>query len=79
MASKVSDSTGPKCSCGLINGSFQNLQQGSRFSIQLSEKDTPGALLCGCDPSELHVVELKHCLKCRGANTTGRKPELVKW
>ena len=33
----------------------------------------------GCDPSELHVVELKHCLKCRGANTTGRKPELVKW
>ena len=78
MASKASDNTEPERTRGLINSFFQNSQQGNRSSIQLSEKDIPGVSLCGRDPSELHVVELKHWLKCRGANTTGRKPDLVK-
>lgn len=56
----------------------QNSQQGSSSSFQLSEKDIPGASLSGRDPSELHEAELKRWLKCRGANTTGRKRDLVK-
>ena len=44
----------------------------------LGESDIPGALLDGRDPSELHVVELKRWLKCRGANLSGRKADLVK-
>ena len=44
----------------------------------LVESDIPGALLDGRDPSELHVVELKRWLKCRGANLSGRKADLVK-
>ena len=75
MASKASDNTEPERTHGLISSSFQNSQQCNRSSIQLSEKDIPGASLCGHDPSELHVVELKLWLKCRGANTTGRKPD----
>ena len=42
------------------------------------EDDIPGASLNGRDPSELHVVELKRWLKCRGANQSGRKADLVK-
>ena len=42
------------------------------------EDDIPGASLNGRDPSELHVVELKQWLKCRGANQSGRKADLVK-
>ncbi len=45
---------------------------------KLSEKDVPGAALNGREPSQLHVVELKRWLKCRGATTSGRKEELVK-
>ena len=78
MASKANDNMEPERTCGLINSSFQNSQQGSSSSVQLTEKDIPGASLCGRDPSELHVVELKRWLKCRGANTTGRKADLVK-
>ena len=69
--SKVSGSREPECTCG-VTSSFQNSQKGSRSSIQLSEKDIPGASLSACDPSELHIVELKHWLKCRGTNTTGK-------
>ena len=32
----------------------------------------------GHEPSQLHVVELKRRLKCRGATTTGKKQDLVK-
>ena len=61
------------------NGSnLQQPKQGSRHSVHLGEKDIPGASLCGRDPSELHVVELKRWLKCRGANTVGKKADLVK-
>ena len=42
------------------------------------EDDIPGASLNGRDPSELHVVELKRWLKCRGANQSGRKADFVK-
>ena len=44
----------------------------------LVESDIPGASLDGRDPSELHIVELKRWLKCRGANLSGRKADLVK-
>ena len=30
------------------------------------------------DPSQLHVVELKRWLKCRGATTAAKKQDLVK-
>ena len=45
---------------------------------KLSEKDVPGAALNGREPSQLHVVELKRWLKCRGAATSWRKKVLVK-
>ena len=45
---------------------------------ELTEDDMPGASLSGRDPSELHVQELKRWLKCRGANLSGRKADLVK-
>ncbi len=45
---------------------------------KLTEMDVPGASLNGREPSQLHVVELKRWLKCRGATTSGRKEELVK-
>ena len=30
-------------------------------------------------PSQLHVVMVKHLLKCRAATTVGMKLDLVKW
>ncbi len=45
---------------------------------KLTEMDVPGASLNGREPSQLHVVELKRWLKCRGATTSGRKEELMK-
>jgi len=35
---------------------------------ELTEDNIPGASLSGRNPSELHLQELKHWLKCRGAN-----------
>ena len=64
MASKVSGSREPERTCGVASCSFQNSQKGSRSSVQLSEKDIPGASVSGRDSST--VVELKHWLKCRG-------------
>ena len=51
-----------------------NSQPGSN---SLHEEGIPGASLNGRKPSDLHVVELKHWLKCRGATTSGRKQDLV--
>ena len=52
-----------------------NSQPGSNL---LRKENIPGASLNGHKPSDLHVVELKHWLKCRGATTSGRKQGLVK-
>ena len=46
--------------------------------VILVEENMPGASLDGRDPSELHVVELKRWLKCRGPNQSGRKRDFVK-
>ena len=46
--------------------------------VAIQEEDVPGASLNGRDPSQLHVVELKRWLRCRGATTAGRKEDLVK-
>ena len=63
-------------STGEIVASFpHNSQPGSN---SLREEDIPGASLNGRKLSDLHVVELKRRLKCRGATTSGRKQDLVK-
>lgn len=43
----------------------------------LSEHDIPGASLDGKKPSELNVVQLRRWLACRGAPTSGKKPQLI--
>ena len=45
--------------------------------MELQEKDVPGASLCGRDPSELKIPELKRWLACRGAPLKGKKADLV--
>jgi hypothetical protein len=47
------------------------------ISSKLTEVDVPGASLCGKNPSDLKVVELKRWLECRGASTKGKKTDLV--
>ena len=39
--------------------------------MALQKKDVPGASLCGRDPSELKILELKRWLACRGAPLKG--------
>ena len=43
----------------------------------LQEKDIPGASLCGWDPSELKIPELKRWLACTGPPLKGKKSDLV--
>ena len=65
--------------CGEVAGFSGNYSEsGSNTIICLREEDVPGASLNGRDPSQLHVVELKRWLSCRGATTAGRKEDLVK-
>ena len=64
--------------CGLPDGSSRNSLPGSSPLISLREQDIPGASLNGREPNQLHVVELKRWLKCRGATTGGKKQDLVK-
>ena len=65
--------------CGEVAGFSGNYSEsGSNTIICLREEDVPGASLNGRDPSQLHVVELKRWLRCRGATTAGRKEDLVK-
>ena len=45
--------------------------------MALQEKDIPGASLCGRDPSELKIPELKRWLACRGTPLKGKKADLV--
>ena len=47
------------------------------LAMALQEKDIPGASLCGWDPSELKIPELKRWLACRGAPLKGKKSDLV--
>ena len=46
-------------------------------AVILVEDSIPGASLDG-HPSQIHIVELKHWLKCTGANQSGHKGGLVK-
>ena len=48
----------------------------SNFEM-LSEYNIPGASLNGKKPRELNVVQLKRWLACRGAPTSGKKPQLI--
>ena len=45
--------------------------------LRLTEDDIPGASLNGKLPSQLTVVQLKRWLACRGAPTSGKKPDLL--
>ena len=45
--------------------------------MALEEKDIPGASLCGRDPSDLKIPELKRWLACRGTPLKGKKADLV--
>ena len=47
------------------------------FSDGITRKRYPGASLCGRDPSELKIPELKQWLACRGAPLKGKKSDLV--
>ena len=61
--------------------SLERLQLVNEFISEpmwtLVEDDIPGASLDGRDLLELHVVELKRWLKCRGANQSGCKADLI--
>ena len=52
--------------------------QGRSYLVTLTAEHDPGASLNIHDPRQLHVVELKKWLKCRGATTAGKKQDLVK-
>ena len=54
MASKVSGSRERERTYGVTSSSFQNSQKGSRSSVQLSEKNIPGASLYGIVPLLFH-------------------------
>lgn len=43
----------------------------------LTESNIPGASLNGKKPKELNVIQLKRWLSCRGAPTSGKKPQLI--
>ncbi len=65
--------------CGEVAGFSGNISAAGRIdTIVLKEENIPGASLKGRDPSQLHVVELKRWLKCRGAIVSGKKQDLVK-
>ena len=61
---------------GVWGGAASYSQNNSVIGIFILLKG--GATLCGRNPSQCHVVELKRWLKCRGATTAGRKEDLVK-
>ena len=65
--------------CELAASSSQNSLPGCSSLVCLHEEDVPGASLNGCEPSQLHVVELKRWLKCTAATTVRKKQDLVKW
>ena len=44
---------------------------------ELRECDVPGASLCGRNPGNLKVPELKRWLQCRAASTKGKKRDLI--
>ena len=69
---------GSDLTCGEAAGSAENSEAGKISLVCLREEDIPGASLNGWQPSQLHVVELKRWLKCRGATTAGKKADLVK-
>ena len=50
----------------------------SQYKVVLSESDIPGAALPRDTPEQCTVTQLRRWLLCRGAKTSGKKPELVK-
>jgi len=48
----------------------------SDFEV-LTEDDVPGASLDGKQPQQLNITQLKRWLACRGAPTSGKKPQLI--
>jgi len=58
----------------LDNRLFEYLQDDIQL---LKESDIPGASLNGKHPTEINIPQLKRWLICRGAPTTGNKPELI--
>ena len=73
------NSTSTEPTSELVASSSQNSLPGCSSLICLHEEDVPGASLNGCEPNQLHVVELKRRLKFRAATTVGKKQNLVKW
>ena len=74
----VSANISTEPSCELAASSSQNSLPGCSSLVCVHEEDVPGASLNGREPSQLHVVELKHWSKCRAATTVGKKQDLVK-
>ena len=72
------NSTSAEPSCELAASSSQNSLPCCSSLVCLHEEDVPGASLNGRGPSQLHVGELKHWLKCRAAATVGKMQDLVK-
>ena len=73
------NSTSTEPTCKLAACSSWNSLPGCSSLVCLHEEDVPGASFNGCEPSHLHVVELKRQLKCRAATTVGKNQDLVKW
>ena len=64
----------------MANGSKEDSKTKAVTSFDfelLSEEDIPGASLNGKSPGELNVVQLRRWLACRGAPTSGKKPQLI--
>ena len=54
-----------------------NGEKSKNISVTLSEDDIPAAKLPREIPEQCNVQQLKRWLSCRGACTSGRKPELI--
>ena len=74
----VVDFPGSDLACGEVAGFSGNTSAAGRIDKIVLKEDIPGASLNGRDPSQLHVVELKRWLKCRGAIVSGKEQDLVK-
>jgi hypothetical protein len=49
----------------------------SKETVYTTDTSIPGASLNGRDPASLKIPELKCCLDCRQASTSGKKADLV--
>ncbi|XP_064384101.1 uncharacterized protein LOC135333109 [Halichondria panicea] len=61
----------------ILEYSTTSAKWAARYNESVLESDIPGASLCGRDPSQPKIPELKRWLVCRGGSVRGNKADLV--